>query len=74
MDAPLSRGPARTSVGWLALVAVAALLVGLVAGPVLAGVLAPQPRYAPSAAASDEPPEHTISVVGSGKVVVVPSR
>jgi uncharacterized protein len=48
-----------------------ALLVGLVAGPVLAGALAPQ-AYQPVNGATDQPPEHTISVAGSGKVVVVP--
>jgi hypothetical protein len=72
MDAPLSRSPGRTSAGWLALVAVAALGVGLVAGPVLAGAFAPSPRSVPATGASDQPPEHTISVVGSGKVTVVP--
>ena len=48
-----------------------ALLVGLVAGPVLAGALAQQ-RYPTVNGATDQPPEHTISVAGSGKVVVVP--
>ncbi len=48
-----------------------ALLVGLVAGPVLAGAMAPR-TYAPVNGAVDQPPEHTISVAGSGKVVVVP--
>jgi uncharacterized protein YggE len=42
-----------------------------VAGPVLAGALAPR-TYAPVNGATDQPPEHTISVAGSGKVVVVP--
>jgi hypothetical protein len=46
-------------------------MVGLVAGPVLAGALTPR-TYAPANGASDQPPEHTISVAGSGKVVVVP--
>jgi uncharacterized protein len=72
MDNQLSQGPGRTSAGWLALVAVAALGVGLVAGPVLAAVVAPAPRYATTAANGDQPPEHTIAVMGSGKVTVVP--
>jgi len=45
--------------------------VGLVAGPVLAGALAPR-TYQAANGATDQPPEHTISVAGSGKVVVVP--
>ena len=56
---------------WAFVAAAGALLVGLVAGPVLAGALAPRP-YAPVNGATDQPPEHTISVAGSGKVVVVP--
>ncbi len=56
---------------WAAVAGAGALLVGLVAGPVLAGALAPR-TYAPSNGATDQPPEHTISVAGSGKVVVVP--
>lgn len=73
MDNPTTSRPVRTSAGWLALVGVAALGVGLLAGPVVAGALAPQPRYAQTTnAAGDQPPEHTISVVGSGKVTLVP--
>lgn len=72
MDNQLSERPGRTSAGWLAIVAVAALGVGLVAGPVLAAVVAPAPRYTTTAAAGDQPPEHTIAVMGSGKVTVVP--
>ncbi len=56
---------------WAFVAAAGALLVGLVAGPVLAGALAPR-TYAPVNGATDQPPEHTISVAGSGKVVVVP--
>jgi uncharacterized protein len=65
--------PARSSAPWrwIAIAGTGALLVGLVAGPVLAGALAPR-TYAPSNGATDQPPEHTISVAGSGKVVVVP--
>ena len=58
--------------GWLAMV-VSGLLVGLVAGPVLAGVAGPRTGYPlTSAGLGDQPPEHTIAVVGSGKVTVVP--
>jgi len=49
-------------------VATGALLVGLLAGPILNG--AHQPAVA--LAASDTPPEHTIAVSGTGKVTVVP--
>jgi uncharacterized protein YggE len=48
-----------------------ALLVGLVAGPVLAGALAPR-TYLATNGATDQTPEHTISVAGTGKVTVVP--
>jgi uncharacterized protein YggE len=58
-------------VRWAIVAVAGALLVGLVAGPVLAGALAPR-TYAPVNGATDQPPEHTISVAGSGKVVVVP--
>ncbi len=68
----MSPSPTRSSAGWIAIVAVAALAVGLVAGPVLAGVLnAPTYSSTPSAT-SDQPPEHILSVVGSGKVTVTP--
>lgn len=65
---------ARRRIGsWMAVTAIGGLLVGLLAGPVLAGALAPARGYpVVTGAASDQPPEHTISVVGSGKVVVVP--
>jgi uncharacterized protein YggE len=56
---------------WVVVVALGALLVGLVAGPVLAGAAGPRPTYTTNGA-TDQPPEHTISVTGSGKVVVVP--
>jgi uncharacterized protein YggE len=63
----------RTSgrIGWVATAAVGGLLIGLVAGPVMAGAVAPR-TFAPTNAATDQPPEHTISVVGTGTVVVVP--
>jgi uncharacterized protein YggE len=60
-----------TAARWALVAGAGALLVGLVAGPVLAGALAPR-TYAPVNGATDQPPEHTISVAGSGKVVVVP--
>src|SRR5262245_22956364 len=65
--------PGRTTLGWMAIAGVAALAVGLLAGPVLGAPTSPQPRYAaPMGASSDTPPEHTISVSGDGKVTVVP--
>jgi uncharacterized protein len=66
-----TRGRSRLG-SWIAITAVAGLLVGLVAGPVLAGVLAPARQYAVLPGAEAQPPEHTIAVVGSGKVTVVP--
>ncbi len=70
----------KTTGGWgrsngvrLAVVAVAALAVGLVAGPVLAGVTAPHQYAAPAnATTGDTTPEHTVTVGGEGKVTVVP--
>jgi uncharacterized protein YggE len=69
----MSSSTASTSPAWRwAIVGAAgALLVGLVAGPVLAGAMAPR-TYAPANGATDTPPEHTISVSGSGKIAVVP--
>ena len=49
-------------------IAAGALLVGLLAGPILNGTH--QPPIA--RAATDTPPEHTIAVAGMGKVTVVP--
>ena len=72
MDTKLTTGSSRTTGVRLAVVAVAALAVGLVAGPVLAGVTAPRQYAVPIAAASDTTPEHTISVGGTGKVTVTP--
>jgi uncharacterized protein len=68
----MNASPSRSTAGWIAIVGVAALGVGLLAGPVLAGVLRPVTYQASPAAASDQPPEHTLSVSGSGKVTVVP--
>jgi len=73
MDTKLTTGTGRSAGAWLAIVAVAALAVGLIAGPVLAAVTAPRGYAAPAAgAASDTTPEHTIAVTGSGKVTVTP--
>jgi uncharacterized protein len=58
--------------GFITIAAVGGLLIGLIAGPVLAGVLVPGRSAAAVPAATDQPPEHTIAVVGSGKVTVVP--
>jgi uncharacterized protein YggE len=60
--------------GWLAVVAVAGLLVGLVAGPTVAGVMNPGAPGAPLAQVEGTTPEHTISVSGTGKVTVVPDQ
>ena len=59
----LPTGPA-----WAVLGIVGTLLALLLAGPLLSSGL--QPRTA--LAADDSPPEHTIAVSGTGKVVVVP--
>lgn len=69
----MTSSPSRTTAGWLAIVAVAALVVGLFTGPAMAGVLN-RSSAGPSApsAGTDQPPEHTLSVTGSGKVTVVP--
>lgn len=69
----MTSSPSRSTAGWLAIVAVAALVVGLFAGPALADVLN-RSTASPSApsAGTDQPPEHTLSVTGSGKVTVVP--
>ncbi len=69
--APTSTSSTSQAMRWAMLAGAGALLVGLVAGPVLAGAVAPR-TYAPTNGATDQPPEHTISVSGSGKVVVVP--
>ena len=66
------RGPGRSTLGWMAIAGVAALAVGLVAGPALAAATSPAPRYAAVNGATDQPAEHTIAVTGSGKVTVVP--
>jgi uncharacterized protein YggE len=58
--------------GWLTIAAAGGLLVGLLAGPVLASALVPGRGATVVPGAADQPPEHTISVVGSGKVTVIP--
>lgn len=68
----MTSSPSRSTAGWLAIVAVAALVVGLFAGPALADVLNRSSSPAVPSATSDQPPEHTLSVSGSGKVTVVP--
>jgi uncharacterized protein YggE len=70
MDTMLTSGRARLG-GWLAITATAGLLVGLVAGPVLAGVTAPRPSLV-AQGTDTTPAEHTISVAGMGKVTVIP--
>lgn len=61
----------RSTAGWMSIAAVAALAVGLIAGPTLANVVAPR-TYPVVNGATDQPAEHTISVSGSGKVTVIP--
>jgi uncharacterized protein len=70
MDTMNARGRSRTG-GWLAVTAAAGLMVGLVAGPVLAGAMAPRTGSVPQGADA-QPAEHTIAVTGSGKVTVAP--
>lgn len=60
----------RSTTAWMSIAAVAALAVGLIAGPALAGALAP--RAYPVTNGIDQPADHTISVAGSGKVTVTP--
>jgi uncharacterized protein YggE len=57
---------------WLAIVGTGALLVGVVAGPVLGSVMAPSRQAAVAPGIDGQPAEHTIAVVGSGKVTVIP--
>jgi uncharacterized protein len=73
MDTKLTSGPGRSTGAWLAIVAVAALAVGLIAGPALASVTSTRGYAAPVAGApASTTPEHTIAVMGSGKVTVTP--
>ena len=62
----------RSTAGWMSIAAVAALAVGLLAGPALAAVVAPRTYTVAPGAATDGTTEHTISVAGSGKVTVIP--
>jgi uncharacterized protein YggE len=57
---------------WLLVTAAGGLLVGLLAGPVLASATAPSRIYQVAPGVDGQPAEHTIAVVGSGKVTVVP--
>jgi len=63
---------ARSTAGWMSIAAVAALAVGLLAGPALASVVAPRTYPVAQGAATDQPAEHTIAVTGTGKVTVIP--
>jgi uncharacterized protein len=62
----------RSTAGWMSIAAVAALAVGLFAGPALAAVVAPRTYTVTPGAATDGTTEHTLSVTGSGKVTVIP--
>lgn len=59
---------------FIAVAAAGGLLVGLLAGPVLAGVLVPGRTTTVVPGTTDQAPEHKIAVVGSGKVIVVPDQ
>jgi hypothetical protein len=72
MDTMTTRGSSRSTGVRLTIVAVAALAVGLVAQPVLAGVVAPHQYATSNAATTDTTREHTITVGGEGKVTVKP--
>ncbi len=62
----------RSTAGWMSIAAVAALAVGLLAGPALAAVVAPRTYAVTPGAATDGTTDHTVSVTGSGKVTVIP--
>ncbi len=68
----MSTSPSRSTAGWLTIVAVGALVVGLLAGPALATVVNPPSYPSTAAAGSDQPAEHTLSVTGEGKVTLTP--
>ena len=74
MDTTTTGGSGRSNGTRLAIVAVAALGAGLLAGPALASMSPTRPYAAPvNAAPSDTtPPEHLITVGGEGKVTVTP--
>ena len=75
MDERTNLGDRRPTNRWLLAVAVGGLVVGLVAGPAAAGVLRPVVwPTPPPALGTDQPPEHTISVVGTGVVTLVPDE
>jgi len=68
----MSSSPSRSTAGWITIIAVGALVVGLLAGPALAAMVNP-PTYTPTAGAgTDQPAEHTLSVTGEGKVTLTP--
>ena len=68
----MSSSPSRSTAGWITIIAVGALVVGLLAGPALAAMVNP-PTYTPIAGAgTDQPAEHTLSVTGEGKVTLTP--
>jgi len=72
MDTMTTAGASRSTGIRFVVVAVAALAVGLVAGPVLASVAAPHQYATTNAATTDATREHTITVGGEGKVTVKP--
>jgi len=68
----MTTSPSRSTAGWITIVAVGALVVGLLAGPALAAVVNPPTYPSTAAAGSDQPAEHTLSVTGNGKVTLTP--
>ena len=72
MDTMTTAGASRSTGIRFVVVAVAALAVGLVAGPVLANVATPRQYATTNAATTDTTHEHTITVGGEGKVTVKP--
>ena len=72
MDTMTTAGASRSTGIRFVVVAVAALAVGLVAGPALASVAAPRQYATANAATTDTTREHTITVGGEGKVTVKP--
>lgn len=74
MNRTLLRRARGRFTGWLVVAALAGLLVGLVAGPAVAGALAPGSPTLPTGQAGEAATEHTISVTGTGTVTVVPDQ
>lgn len=74
MDRTLLRRARGRTTSWLVAATLVGLLVGLVAGPALASVLAPGSPTLPGSQTGQTATEHTISVTGTGTVTVVPDQ